>query len=67
MGKKVKVKKISAKKEKYARFAQGIDDRIASRHRVTEIEVSQEFRNENDQHISAQMRRHVRDVPKKKK
>jgi hypothetical protein len=58
MGKKDKdKKKVSAKKEKYAKFLTGKDERIQSRTRVPERNVSQTLINENDTHISMQMRR----------
>ncbi len=58
MGKDKKgVKKHSAKKEKYAKFLLGKDDRISSRSKVQQREVPQSLINENDTHISQQMRR----------
>ena len=58
MGKKDKEKKkLSAKKEKYAKFAMGKDERIASRMRVQVRDVPQTLINENDNNISQQMRR----------
>jgi hypothetical protein len=58
MGKKDKgLKKVSAKKEKYAKFEAGKDDRIASRTRVPDRIVPQEFINANDVQISTQMRK----------
>ncbi len=57
MGKKDKVKKISAKKEKYAKFLTGKDERIQSRAKVPDRNVPQTLINENDQQISMQMRK----------
>lgn len=58
MGKKDKdKKKVSAKKEKYAKFLAGKEERIAARSRVQPRDVPQSLINENDAHISQQMRR----------
>lgn len=50
-------KKVSAKKEKYAKFLAGKDDRIASRTRVTDRIVPQSLINENDENVARQMRK----------
>ena len=50
-------KKISAKKEKYLKFEQGKDDRIASRSKLQPRDVPQSLINENEMNISQQMRR----------
>jgi hypothetical protein len=50
-------KKVSAKKEKYAKFLTGKDDRIASRTRVTDRIVPQSLINENDENVARQMRK----------
>jgi hypothetical protein len=55
--KKKDVKKQSAKKEKYAKFLTGKDERIASRSRVPDRIVPQSLINENDTQIMQQMRR----------
>jgi hypothetical protein len=60
-------KKVSAKKEKYAKFLVGKDERIASRSRVQVRDVPQSLVNENDAQISQQMRRIPRNVEKKDK
>ena len=68
MGKKKKdIKRVSAKKEKYAKFLTGKDERIASRTKVPERMVPQSLINENDTQISQQMRRLPRNKEPDKK
>ena len=50
-------KKVSAKKQKYAKFNVGKDERITQRTKVQVREVPQALINENDTNITMQMRR----------
>jgi hypothetical protein len=67
MSKKKKEKKHSSKKEKYAKFLAGKDERILSRSRLQERIVPQSLINENDATISQQMRRLPRNKEKDSK